>query len=70
MRKELVMKKLKGAAKLTHQIYTVEGGIKNHDAKEQTKGIMLLAGIVVCARSITRLIDKIEHLEIKATRKR
>lgn len=62
-------KELRGAAKYTHQIYTIEDGPENHDDIQQTKGIFKATTVILVGLGVKRLIEKIENLEIKATRK-
>lgn len=61
-------KELHGAAKYLHQIYTVEGGPKNHDDIQQTKGMMIVFGLILARRALSCLGSKIENLKTKAER--
>ncbi len=61
-------KKIYGTAKHLNQIYTVEGGPKNHDDIQQTKGILKLAAVILTGLEIKRLAEKIENVELKVNK--
>ena len=63
-------KELHGTAKYLHQIYKNEGGPEKHDDSQQSIGILKLAGILFTAKGVKRILDKIEHLPIKALEKK
>lgn len=63
-------KELRGAAKHTHQIYTIEDGPKNHDDIQQTKGIVKATAAILIGLGIKRLVEKIENMELKVNKPR
>ena len=53
-----------------HQVYTEEGGVKEHNKNQQAIGILKFAGAIWALVKFGGLIDKIEKLPIKALEKK
>lgn len=53
-----------------HKVYTIEGGVKEHDKNQQAIGALKLAGAIWTLQKIGYIICKIEKLPIKALEKK
>lgn len=63
-------KELRGAAKHTYQIYTIEGGPKNHDDIQQTTGIIKAVTVILMGLGIKLLAEKLENIELAVNKPR
>ena len=64
------MKKHVNPAKHLHEVYTMQGGVKEYN-KNQRACALLFAGSVFLLHAVGgRIVDKIERREIKALKKR
>lgn len=59
------MKKHVNPNDLLHKVYTEQGGVKEYNKNQQ--GALKLAGVIFLWQKISRILDKIEYMEIKAT---
>lgn len=57
-KKNVDPEKLHGAAKWTYQTYTIDKGPEEHDALEQSKGMLKYAGAIAAINAIFWIIDK------------
>lgn len=55
-------KEIYGAAKNSHMIYTIEGGLDKHDFNQQMKGALKLAAIVTIGSLVGKGTAKITTL--------
>lgn len=49
-----------------HEVYTEEGGVKEHNKNQQAIGILKLAGVIWVIQKLGHIAAKIERLPIKA----
>lgn len=65
-------KTLHGAAAHLHDVYTVNGGVKNYNSKIDDngfcKGVLATTAFVMFLMSADMILNKIEHMPIKAKR--
>ena len=62
------MKKHVNPAKHLHEVYTMQGGVKEYNKNQRA---LLFAGSVFLLHAVGgRIVDKIERREIKALKKR
>lgn len=66
------MKKHVNPAKHLHEVYTMQGGVKEYNKNQRAwGGGLLFAGSVFLLHAVGgRIVDKIERREIKALKKR
>ena len=65
------MKKHVNPAKHLHEVYTMQGGVKEYNKNQRAWGALLFAGSVFLLHAVgCRIVDKIERREIKALKKR
>ena len=53
-----------------HQVYTEEGGVKEHNKNQQALGALKFAGFAWVVIKSLRLLDKIEKMPIQALKER
>lgn len=53
-----------------YKVYTEEGGVKEHNKNQQAVGALKLAGAVLIATKLLRMLDKVEGRPIKALKER
>lgn len=53
-----------------HKVYTEEGGVKEYNKNQQAVGALKLAGAVLIATKLLRMLDKVEGCPIKALKER
>lgn len=53
-----------------HKVYTEECGVKEHNKNQQAVGALKLAGAVLIATKLLRMLDKVEGRPIKALKER
>ena len=65
------MRKHVNPTKHLHEVYTVQGGVKEYNKNQRAWGALLFAGGVFLLHVVGgHIIDKIERQEIKALKKR
>ena len=65
------MKKHVNPAKHLHEVYTMQGGVKEYNKNQRAWGALLFAGSVFLLHAVGgRIVVKIERREIKALKKR
>lgn len=62
------MKKHVNPKDLLHKVYTEQGGVKEYNKNQQALGALKLAGVIFLWQKITRILDKIEYMDIKAAK--
>lgn len=64
------MKKHVNPAKHLHEVYTMQGGVKEYNKNQQAVGMLKLAGTILIATKLLLLLDKVENRPIKALKER
>ena len=64
------MKKHVNPKDFLHQVYTNEGGVREHNKNQRVIGALALAATVLILQKIGRVVDAISDQPIKATKER